>query len=87
MGWILFFLVVWVGLSAYIALLADRRHRSELAFFCISLFFSPILAGLLLGVLGHGRPPDDRAPTRRCPHCAETIKQDAKICRYCNRDV
>jgi len=27
-------------------------------------------------------------PTERlCPHCAETIKSEAKICRFCQRDV
>jgi hypothetical protein len=25
--------------------------------------------------------------TRPCPHCAETIKRAARICRFCNRDV
>lgn len=25
--------------------------------------------------------------TRQCPHCAETIKVAAKICRFCNREV
>lgn len=28
-------------------------------------------------------PPDRRA----CPYCAESIKKDAVLCRYCNRDV
>jgi len=23
----------------------------------------------------------------RCPHCAEWIMPDAKVCRYCGRDV
>jgi hypothetical protein len=25
--------------------------------------------------------------TRQCPYCAETIKADAKICRFCNRPL
>jgi len=26
-------------------------------------------------------------PTRQCPSCAETIKQAARICRYCGREL
>lgn len=24
---------------------------------------------------------------KKCPHCAELIKGDAKVCRYCARDI
>lgn len=24
---------------------------------------------------------------KKCPHCAEVIKREAKVCRFCNRDV
>ena len=25
--------------------------------------------------------------TKQCPYCAETIKKDAKICRFCQMDL
>ena len=34
--------------------------------------------------INHQRPPSDEM---ECPHCAETIKRKAKICRYCNNKI
>jgi hypothetical protein len=29
----------------------------------------------------------DDSPTKRCPFCAETIKQAATVCRFCGREL
>jgi hypothetical protein len=32
-------------------------------------------------------PQPAESPTRACPFCAETIKQAARVCRHCGRDL
>ena len=32
-------------------------------------------------------PSGTTGDTRACPHCAETIKKAARVCRYCGREV
>jgi hypothetical protein len=48
------------------------------------------IALLVVGAVQKGRTPTPvsaRSDERKCPYCAETIKADAVICRFCNRDV
>jgi hypothetical protein len=48
--------------------------------------------GILLGVVGisalsyKGRSKQ-ASSTRKCPYCAETIQIEAKVCRYCGREL
>lgn len=67
--------------------------------FLISLLATPLIGGLLLLASKDLRPvatvtitEEPERPTngpifeKTCPQCAELVKVDAKICRYCRHE-
>jgi|HubBroStandDraft_6_1064221.scaffolds.fasta_scaffold910398_1 hypothetical protein len=46
-----------------------------------------IILGLLLGPIGWLVTAMCFSNLRKCPFCSEDIKPDAKVCRYCGRDL
>jgi Uncharacterised protein family UPF0547 len=71
------FLVVvsWLIIFPSVAgVLARKKDRSVIAWVLLVLFLTPIWILLLLALPTKGKT---------CPSCAETVKWDAQICRYC----
>lgn len=71
-------------LSSIIVDIAEKKNFKELGLWrAFGFFFFPIA---LICVLAKNRKPSI-FDTKVCPYCAERIKKNAKVCRYCGREV
>ena len=76
-------LVLWLILCFAVVVYAGRKGRSQVSFFVISLLLSP-LVGFLLVAVGPSNP--ERMGLKKCPACAEFVKDEAMKCRFCQHD-
>lgn len=73
-------IISWLALSVVIAIAAQSRGRSPVAFFLASFILSPLVAGFLVLAMPAQVP---KLNGRTCPQCAEVVQFDAKVCRFC----
>jgi len=75
-------IVVGTFFGVVAAVIARQKGRSELRWFLVGFFFHII--GLIVLFL----PPVPKAgTTKKCPACAEVIRAEAKVCRFCRREI
>jgi hypothetical protein len=91
-------IIVWIIFGIIASSVANGKGHSGIGFFFYGVFLGPIavIHALLLQqnskggvgpIANHISVPFDTKTRRDCPFCAESIKIEAKVCRYCQRDV
>lgn len=82
----------WIMLAIVTAIAANERGRDIAGWFCLSFFLmGPFALICVLVMRPYQKELDDSAikdkTMQRCGACAELIKIDATLCRYCGVDV
>lgn len=79
------FLVFSAVLAIIPGIIAHRKGRGFWGWWIFGTIL--FIVALPLAILREPATEGPRAPFRKCPHCAETVKAEAKVCKHCGRDL
>ena len=79
--------IIWVVLGFVTAKIAESKGRP----FGTWLIYGFMCFPLAILYLAVSKPSDetliDSGEYRKCPFCAEVVRSEAKVCRYCNKEL
>ena len=79
---------LWLLLSIVIGVVASSKGRSGIGYFLLSFFLSPLIGLIIVLVLG---PKEQsllkKGIVKKCPFCAELVKHEAIVCKFCGRTL
>lgn len=80
-------LLLWLIMGGVVAIIANSKGFDTFGWLIYGALIWPIaLAHVIVKPSAAVKPSasiEDDEPHKHCPECAESIKLDAKVCRYC----
>src|SRR6266511_6071000 len=75
---VLMWMIFWIGVNGVVGYAIGKNKNDSGGCVAVSILLGPI--GWLISIGSKGN-------LRECPFCAEHVNPDAKVCRYCGRDL
>lgn len=82
------YVLLWFAFGIVGAMIASGKGNSGCGGFALGMLLGPI--GLLIAFFSSDDEKEKLAKsgyTKKCPYCAEYVKQDAVVCKHCGRDL
>ncbi len=83
---------LWIVLSVVVGAVAGKKGRTGVGWFLLALVTSPLIAGVILLLVGDYAPELQRralanGTMRKCNACAELVQRDAVKCKHCGSEL
>jgi hypothetical protein len=70
----------------FCSFIASQKNRNPIAWFFLGFFFS-LIALIAIAAMPSISQKKSKVGLKKCPSCAEDVKAEAKICRFCQAEL